>query len=534
MSEHKYGRGKFDAHVNYVAYMRKIVEHENYRDMPNAQSSDGRIYWQVSSGKTTSFYKDYLARVNWWVSKADQYNVAGKGCENERRTVAARIIHPDGFKPCRLCGENFNIGYFYANANLTKKLEKKFPKLDLALRQPIDDILSQLKFISQEDFIEDYIRNLFPERQFYFDKYGVSVEAFMESNHIRSKWLTPGYMGNPDSRLDGLHDYHFDCREEHDPGRAQLNMRSYTHDRRSFEWWAEGNWMVADALYNSAGPGVCGVPTCGEILEKVSPDHVGPLACGFKQLPFFMPMCGPCNSSKQRRFTLRDVKNLIGHEKQIGTSVASWQVRAHWDLFKNVVEDDGQTKALSNSLRSLQDMYLRVLWKLYEKGQARFLTTLLHPEYALIDVEFEGLNSATLSYDSISLKKKITTGRKSLAARTVRIAFESLRDYVQKPVEQRKLVRRDFDSNAVAVEAAIAKISLLKNPGDDAWVHALSNNLSAQEREALISELLILHKVPEHQSDAKAREILQGLFDQIGNAAAIDFTRYSQAPEDDE
>ena len=63
---------------------------------------------------------------------------------------------------------------------------------------------------------------------------------------------------------------------------------SYNHDRRSFEWWAEGNWALADALYNKAGPGYCHYPGCNKKLDRVSPDHVGPLACGFKQLP---PIC---------------------------------------------------------------------------------------------------------------------------------------------------------------------------------------------------------------------------------------------------
>jgi len=70
-SEHVYGRGKFTAHPDYVEYMRRTVMHPNYAGMPNATDPNGRINWQVSSGKATSFYKDYLARRNWWIRKAD-------------------------------------------------------------------------------------------------------------------------------------------------------------------------------------------------------------------------------------------------------------------------------------------------------------------------------------------------------------------------------------------------------------------------------------------------------------------------------
>jgi hypothetical protein len=50
----RYGRGKFPAHDNYITYMNSIVENEIYKTMPNLRSTDGRINWQVSSGKTTT------------------------------------------------------------------------------------------------------------------------------------------------------------------------------------------------------------------------------------------------------------------------------------------------------------------------------------------------------------------------------------------------------------------------------------------------------------------------------------------------
>src|SRR5690606_37731233 len=95
------------------------------------------------------------------------------------------------------------------------------------------------------------------------------------------------------------------CRSKKDPGRSKENMRSYSHDRRAFEWWAQGDWMVADALYTSAGPGKCDI--CGKLVDRVSPDHPGPLACGFKHMPVFIPTCQRCNSAKNRRMRASDV-----------------------------------------------------------------------------------------------------------------------------------------------------------------------------------------------------------------------------------
>lgn len=526
MSEHKYGRGKFEADPKYIKYMEMIVNHPHYSGMPNARSEDGRINWQVSSGKTTSFYKFYLARRDWWIKKADQLKLPGKNDENDRFTIAARIIHPTGYRICRLCGERFNVGYFYINFNFAKLLKKNSPILNIVREQPIDDVIEQFRQILTEEAIRELFSHFFPERLEYFKKYGISKPAFENSRHLRSYRLSPGFMGNPPDRLDGFHDYHGSCRKKNDPGRSDLNMRSYNHDRRSFEWWAEGDWGLADALYNLAGPGACSFPGCGKVLGKVSPDHVGPLACGFKQLPLFMPTCQNHNSAKNRRFTFNDVGVLTAYEANTKESVASWQVQAHWDKYKTIVCDDNQTKALSNSLRSLQDMYLRVLWEVFKCGHVRFLATLLRPEYALQEYTFNHLHTGNLTFSSVISSKKITNLKKSLAARTVRIAFESLAEYASKPIERRKMVRSDFQENLPLILQAVQQVSENECPRDQAWRDALDMSLPPEQKERLIASLFVFHRVPQYESDAKARQILKALFDFIGKSAIIDFSRY--------
>jgi Alw26I/Eco31I/Esp3I family type II restriction endonuclease len=282
MSKHVYGRGKFVAHPEYIKYMEEIVAHPNYDGMPNSRSPEGRINWQVSSGKSTSFYKDYLARRDWWIKKADSLNLPGKNDENDRFTVAARLIHPSGYRVCRLCGERSNVGYFYFNHLFSRRLSLLFSPSKFEKGQAIK-VLFEV-FDAQNYSEEDkgkFLLEFFPERAHSFEVFEYSMQAFERACHIRSRWLSPGFMGNPPDRLDGFHDYDLSCRKANDPGRSDANMRTYNHDRRSFEWWAEGNWALADALYNSAGSGKCSVVGCEEILERVSPDHVGPLASGF-------------------------------------------------------------------------------------------------------------------------------------------------------------------------------------------------------------------------------------------------------------
>lgn len=528
MAEHKYGRGKYDADEKYINYMEMIVNHPNYSGMPNARSGDGRINWQVSSGKTTSFYKFYLQRRDWWIKKADSLGLAGKNDENDRFTKAARIIHPTGYRTCRLCGEDFNVGYFYLNSNFSRWLNKNFPPISAVKGHAIDEVLNQLKNEVSHEILNELFFGKFPERSDYFIKFGITKQAFEASRHIRTYLLSPGFMGNPPDRLDGFHDYHGSCRKAYDPGRFDENMRSYNHDRRSFEWWAEGNWALADALYNKVGAGSCSIPGCGTVLDRVSPDHIGPLACGFKQLPLFAPTCQTHNSAKNRRFTYHDVVALRAYEKSTNQSVASWQVRAHWDKYKVIVSSDNQTKALSNSLRSLQDMYLRVLWNLYKAGQGRFLAGLLHPEYALLDFEFKDLDPGKLTFSEVIVTKRVTKLRRNFAARTVRIAFEALAEYAAKPFLRRKMVRSDYEDNFEIIKLAVDQISSINYKEDKAWTNALCASIDPSKRERMIEELFVLDKVPTKTSDENSKALLQSLFDGIGSGAGIDFSRYDQ------
>ena len=523
MAGHSYGRGKFEAHKKYVEYMQKIVQHPNFSGMPNAVSADGRINWQVSSGKTTSFYKDYLDRKSWWKTKVQVLGLSESDADKGLFTVAARLINPTGYRPCRLCGSDMNVGYFYLNHIFNKKLSRDFPGLEFEKASSISKAIETIgtsKFANQ---LSEKFQQYFPERDAYFIKYGVSEIAFEKSNHIKTTKLSPGYMGNPPDRLDGFHDYCLNCRKKNDPGRHDENMRSYNRDRRAFVWWAEGNWALADKLYNSAGPGLCSFDGCEEVLGKVSPDHIGPLACGFKQLPLFAPSCPRHNSAKNRRFSHKDVKRLIDYEQKSGLSVASWQVRAHWDLYKGKISSDREALSLSNSMRSLQDMYFRVLRDLLDEKKERFLATLLHPEYAVFDYEFSGLNTGTLTFDSYREVENTTDLRLQQRVRVLRVAFESLREYTDKTIQKRKMVRSDYDDSAVLIRQAVTRISELTSDIDADWVGIFEEGNSTTEE---IAKKLQHHRAPESRWDDEGRQVLQKLFNEIGSTAPVDFERY--------
>lgn len=514
----KYGRGKFTAHPNYIEYMNFIANHPNYSGMPNAiDPVSGRINWQVSSGKTTSFNKFYQARWQWWQSKADELSVSGTGNSDDRFSITARLIHPSGLRVCRLCGNEWYVGYMYLNALLSKRWNKltgssNFQKADYVVKAA--QLLSDA--IGFEQLINEF-QVVFPEKHIYLSELKSKddiEEFFKSSSYLQSTWLSPGFMANPPDRLDGFHDYDLVCRKKSDPGRSDENLRSYNHDRRAFEWWSEGEWIIADSLYNSAGPGVCS--NCGKVVKRISPDHVGPLSCGFKQIPFFKPLCQSCNSSKNRRFTLNDIKALQAFEAKSTLSVASWQVRGLWDRAKIYVTDDNQALQLSNAMRSLQDYYLRMLHDLYERGLSLFLTCFLNPEDALYEVVFTGLDPSTLEYTSYVKNLQPTNLRRSLQARIVRIAFDSLVAYSGKDLSKRKLAKLGMSRLSAEQSQILSDASSFANDILMAQWDAVmrKSSTTGDEKQQLIAALLETDYINER---AKYNHVVQELINHFRN-----------------
>ena len=490
----RYGRGKFEAHENYIKYMEETVRSKAYEGMPNAISEDGRVNWQVSSGKTTSFYDYYPKRFEWWVKKADELGLLGKGNSHSRFSIAARLIHPTGRRPCRLCGKYLYVGYMYVNDRLANKLNKIVGYELFQKNQEITEVCKTLlKRLGKDEYLR-IMKGLFKKRcqerdaELLADKSAISA-FFLGTDYIRSAYLSPGFMANPPDRLDGFHDYGLCCRKEKDPGRSDENLRSYQHDRRAFKWWAEGDWNVTDSLYNSAGPGECDI--CSIKVDRISPDHVGPLSCGFKQIPFLIPLCRPCNASRNRRMRTIDIQRLIQYEQDKKISVASWQVRRYWDLTKKAISTDREAKRMSNFMRSIQDYYLRVLHRFWERRNAHFISYFLSPFYAHYDIYFEGLDPSTLRYQSFHRKHKKTKLRKSLAARSVRIAYEELKIYCSKPLKSRKFPKLPISEWEEPMEDILELAeSLRASPLSERWMDAVDTSKDVETREYLISKLL--------------------------------------------
>jgi hypothetical protein len=170
-------------------------------------------------------------------------------------------------------------------------------------------------------------------------------------------------------------------------------------------------------------------PSCGK-LRKMTADHIGPISLGFTHRPRFNPLCNSCNSKKNNRITLSDVKQLIEDERK-GHKVISWHSKYIWNLLKGKVKTESDALLLSKLMRKNLHHILTILSIIGENGHDNFLMTFLHPEYSFYDYKFENFNPAT-GPEKIVKKELSSLNKKKNAKRYIRISFESLGEYRKK------------------------------------------------------------------------------------------------------
>lgn len=171
-------------------------------------------------------------------------------------------------------------------------------------------------------------------------------------------------------------------------------------------------------------------PVCKQ-MAQMSPDHIGPISLGFCHSTNFAPMCASCNSAKNNRFTLSDVKKLIQLENN-GQTVVSWHAKYIWDKCKFNVNSDDDAKKLSSIMAKCHQNILKLFSVISEKGGNELLMQYLHPEYSLYDYRFKNFNPMKLEELQIIEKPLTSKNKRKNQERYIRIAFESLRDFSKK------------------------------------------------------------------------------------------------------
>ena len=101
------------------------------------------------------------------------------------------------------------------------------------------------------------------------------------------------------------------------------NLKSYTRDRRAYEYWSDGNIHAANQFMGSS------------FFDGTSADHIGPISLGFVHDPrYLQPMPGGDNSSKRDRLQIVDIESIIETEKRTGVYPMSWYSKLIWEYIK--------------------------------------------------------------------------------------------------------------------------------------------------------------------------------------------------------
>ena len=406
-------------HINFIEYQKKIINHPNYKDMPDLYNNDGSIRWIVT--KNSEIGKK---REKWWRNK--KKNLIKEGVifpNNEQLHPVCLYLHPTKKKIDSTTGIEWDIRYVYPNKNTLKKINKFFDKSyqldnELTIFKILDEIYDNKKFY--------LINKIFP---------GVNCKESLENikefinkefvNKFQRGLLSPGAMANPPDRLDGFHNHCLGMRSTEDSGRSKSNLQKYGEDRRAYEYWTDGDWKLSAWLmkeFNKHG---------------LSADHIGPISLGFSNRPSFNPMSARDNSAKGNRLTLADFNQLINDEKN-GDKVVSWHIEPLWNKVKSKIKIQCNTDArkLSKLMRQNLHYNLIIFYELYSNGFKDFLESFLNPSYAFYNHKFKKFNKKTGEYEVLSKKGSITQ-YKNNAKRYVRKSFEYLKKY--KKIENRKL-----------------------------------------------------------------------------------------------
>jgi len=418
-------RGEVSVHPNFLKYTEFIVSHPNYNGLYYDRDQEGHVNWVVT-GKSP---KGQL-RTRWWDQKCAAHRIPiQKGCYAK----IARLIHPTGIKVCQCCGEGRSIFYEYPTKNtvaiinriLGTEIDKDndAERVEYTIREIIElwcdsiekaQSLAKAFKLPKPNTIDELIVSIYDEL--------VAQE---------SGKFSPGVMSNSPDRFDGYHSYCLCCRTQFDTGRHTENMQTYGQDRRAYEEWSDGDYNLANRLmgeFRKQPPMPC--PICGNV-EKMSADHIGPISLGFCHSRHFAPMCNSCNSSKNNRFTKRDVDELLRIEAE-GCQVISWHSKYIWDAVKHTVKDDADAKFASSVMAKCHQNVINILSIIYHKTGRDFLLRYLHPEYSLVDYRFDNVDLLHLDEIDIIATPLESKNKRKNQERYVRIAFESLDEFSKK------------------------------------------------------------------------------------------------------
>jgi Alw26I/Eco31I/Esp3I family type II restriction endonuclease len=463
----KYGGKGQVWHDEFISYMKFIVNHENYYGMPDAIVDDGKIQWEAPSNRSSGKYKDtHRKRLQWWKEKARSIGISLDKPHWISKT--AKEIHPTKQKPCKRCGCLKCIRYVYPQKRFFDRIGAIIEGYQVILT-PEEDILSistKIASIGSRSTWNQYCSlfgSSFNAKEIPLDP--VNFNMWLENVVIPSEWrgfLSPGAMSNAPDRFDGFHSFNICCRAKADSGRSQENLRSYSTDRRVFEYWTDGDWLSADRLMGSIRSSFRHIPCRNGHSGPCDSDHIGPISLGFCHRPQFQFLCSSCNSYKNNRMSLSDVE-LLRLAENSGEVVVSWYALPLWRRLSSFVNTSETALRISKAMRDNRHTYMYILYRILEKNGFAFLVSLLNLEYGDFDVEFpkiDVINSVTKTGGE-NRSERLTVYALEQKMRRIRVAFFALREYFQKENRNEYLVMNEMIQSEI--DKVVNKLSDFEN-----------------------------------------------------------------------
>lgn len=409
-------------HPNFLKYMEMIINNPNYKGLPINKKSNGSYNW-VATAKS----KIGQQRISWCISKAKELHFLDNAKIYPGMYADVMLaIHPTKKKVCQICGKEMSLYYHYPNTNFLNSLNKKFGT-NFTECQHISDIWDELIKMGIPKF--DIASFLIKKGNLSLSKYLSSKDEIIKQLEYacrkqNKKCLGPGAMSNFPDRYDGFHSYNRCCRSTQDKGRSKENLKSYTKDRRAYEYWSDGNIYAANNFMGS------------KYFNNISADHIGPISLGFVHDPrYLQPMPSSENSSKRDRLQIGDIIKIIEIEKRTKIYPMSWFSKIIWEFIKlNFIDNPEKVPtiyrdALKQNMTNFMFILRTILDNCVSNGRLFLIDTLLKPKYKYFSYNYEFNHLGEI----ISKKPRHYTDRSLLELeRYQRIAIESVYSYTEK------------------------------------------------------------------------------------------------------
>ena len=356
-------------HPDFIAYMNFIANHPNYSGLSIERKKDKSLAWIATKKSKTG-----KARIAWADKKAEELGLPKKAGVYAQ---VMREIHPTKVKICQTCGRPMSIYYHYLSAYAIKAIKKRFG-IEFSETDHISNVWDDL--LANGNTYADVATFFINYAQLKDISATASKEDIIDALEkvCRNKGksvLSPGAMSNFPDRYDGFHTYNRCCRATQDKGRSKENLKSYTKDRRAYEYWSDGNIHAANQFMGS------------QFFSGTSADHVGPISLGFVHDPrYLQPMSGSDNSAKRDRLQVEDIESIIQIETRTHVYPMSWFSREIWEFIRrNYTRFPEKVPTIyRDALKQNMANFMYVLWYVMENakdGQAFLVNALLRPHY---------------------------------------------------------------------------------------------------------------------------------------------------------